>query len=262
MVLMVLRKNPYLDSRITNQWRIETFTRLLKFSEQQVEMREWESDKVFSILSSDFKTDRFFSIGTGMLTVLSEHLQSSKVYEKPSEDLIKDIKMFPYHYTYDRMGYIYRLAHYLIPLEDGNSKTKDLHEYMLNINRDYKDNISIFLDDLVKCIPNYSSTSQDWIEKYKELTKTIVDFLNKNNMMEYPDVKNEIEMIEDTITELLSLDSIITMLQEIDNNLGTLPSKFSSNTIDQVIQYFKNAFDSPDQYKEIDIDLPILYTQK
>lgn len=254
MVLMVLRKNPYLDPQITNQWRIETFSKLLKFAEQQVEMREWKSDQVFSILSSDFKTDRLFSIGAGMLTVLSEHLQSSKVYEKPSKDLLADIKMFPYHYTYDRMGYIYRLAHYLIPFENGNAQSKDLHEYMLNINRDYRDNISIFLDDLVRCIPNYSSTAQNWIEKYKELTKTIVDFLNEHNMVEYPDVKNEVEMMEDTITELLSLDSIITMLQDIDNNLSTLPSKFSSDNIDQVIQYFENAINSPDQYKENDVD--------
>ena len=251
MVLMILQKNPYLNSQITNKERIEIFTKLLDFAEQQVEKTEWTSDNLFSIFESDLKTDRYFSIGTGMITTFWKHLCKSTVYKKPCEKFVKEIKIFPYHYTYDRMGHIYRLAHYLIPLENGSATTENLHESTLNINRNFKENISCFLDKLALCIPNYSLTSKDWIEKYKELSDKIVKYLKEYGLSEYPDVKCEIELMVDSIEEFSSLDNIISWVEDVSAMPNAISSGACPTDIEQAIKYFEDILQN-DINRDID----------
>lgn len=251
MVLMILQKNPYLNSQITDKERIEIFTKLLNFAEQQVKKGEWTSDNLFSVFESDLKTNRYFSIGTGMITTFWQHLSKSTVYKKPSEKLAKEVKIFPYHYTYDRIGHIYRLAHYLIPLENESAKTENLHETTLNINRSFKENISCFLDKLAVCIPNYSLTSKDWIEKYKEVSDKIVKYLKECGLSEYPDVKCEIELMVDSIEEFSSLDNIISWVEDVSTAPNVISSGAYPTDIEQAIKYFEDILQN-DINRDID----------
>jgi len=258
MVLMILQKNPYINPEMTNEKRTELFAKLLNFAEQQVEKGEWSSDTVFSIFDSEMKTDRLFSIGKGMVTTFWEHLQKSTVYNKPSENLVKEIKMFPYHYTYDRMGPMYRLSHYLIPYENDDEDSKSLREYMLNINRKYGDNISLFIEKLVQRIPDCQITDKEWIEKYSNLAKQIIVYLNQQNISRYSDVKNEIELMTDSIAEFSSLEKIINWVEDVDSDAYVFSSSFRKDTIEQTIQHFECVLISPPQDKVSEIEQQFL----
>lgn len=254
MVLMVLQKNPDTNTQITNEWRIQTFTKLLDFAQRQVELGEWTSDKIFSLFDSDMHTDRWFSVGTGMLTTFWEHLRNSTIYKRPSEKLVEEMKIFPCHYTYDRMGIIYRLAHYLIPNDGSTGNTNNLQEYMLNSNKKYTDNISLFLDKVALCIPDHTYAKKEWNEKYTELAEKITAYLNKNNLSEYPDVMREIEIMNYSLEELLSLEKILNWVEAGESKRTISLSDFSNDRIEQTIQYFEKILKSPDEYKKRDID--------
>ena len=245
MVLMILQKNPYVNSEITNEKRAVYFAKLLIFAEQQIKTGNWPNDTVFSIFDSDMKTDRLFSMGKGMLTTFWDHLQKSTVYRKPSENLVKSIKMFPYHYTFDRMNPMYRLSRYLMPYENDNEDSTSLREHMLNINKKYEDNISLFMEKLVQYIPDCQIKGNNRIERYSGLAKQIVDYLNQQNMLKYPDVKNDIELMLDSITEFSSLEGIINWVEEVDS--GAFYSSFTKDTIEQTIQHFETVLISPSQ---------------
>ena len=252
MVLMIIRKNPYVNSEITNEKRIDFFATLLNFAEQQIKIGNLSNDTVFSIFDSDMKTDRLFSMGKGMLSTFWNHLQKSTVYSKPSENLVEAIKMFPYRYTFDRMNPMYRLSRYLTPYENDNEDSTSLREYMLNISNNYEDNISLFMDKLVQYIPDCQITGKNWIERYSDLAKQIVDYLNQQNISKYSDVKNDIELMLDSITEFSSLEKIINWVEEVDSI--AFSSSFTKDTIEQTIQYFETVLISPPQNIVRDIE--------
>ena len=258
MVLMILRKNPYVNSEITNERRVNYFSKLLNFAEQQVETGEWPNDMVFSIFDSDMKTDRLFSVGKGMLSTFWNHLQKSTVYSKPSENLVEAIKMFPYRYTFDRMNPMYRLSRYLTPYENDNEDSTSLLEYMLNISNNYEDNISLFMDKLVQYIPDCQITGKDWIERYSDLAKQIVDYLNQQNISKYSDVKNDIELMLDSITEFSSLENIINWVDDTKINESALSSNFSQDTIEETIRHFEYVLKNIRKDNEIDVEQQFL----
>lgn len=254
MVLMVLQKKPNTNSKITNEWRTQTFAKLLDFAEQQVELGEWTSDKIFSLFDSDMHTDTWFAMGTGMLTTFWEHLRKSVVFKRPSEKLVEEIKMFPYHYTYNRMTPMYRLACYLIPYENDDKESKSIREYLLNINKQYEDNISLFMEKLIRYIPNFQAAGNGWIEKYSDLENKIIKYLDQQNISTYPDVKNDIELMMDSISEILSLKNIISWVDNVDRDVCAFPSKFKKDTLEQTIQDFESALKVHQQGNAREID--------
>ena len=258
MILMVLQKNPYITTDITNEWRTQTFSKLLTFAEQQLEIGEFTSDRIFAIFGSDMKTHRLFSIGTGMLTTFWKHLHKSGVYEKPSEALVESINRFPYHYAYDCMGPIYQLAHYLIPFGNGNNQTQDLQKYILTSNNEYTQNISLFLDKLANCIPDFTLTKKEWVEKYKEFAEKIAEYLKKNALLEYQDVNIEIEQMIDLTQELTSLDKIFNWIKGAEDNSCTGSPNFEKDTIEQTIQYFESALTASSQNNNRELEQQFL----
>lgn len=253
MVLTVLQTNPDSNTTIKSDWHNQMFDKLLSFAEQQIEIGAWTSDKVFSIFESDMNIDRWFAIRIGVLASFWKHLNSSTLYKKPSKKLINDISFFACHYTYERMGYIYRLAHYLISYES-QEKTKKLQEKMLNINNGFTNNISSFLDELAEYLPNFSLTSKTWYDKYKDIAQEIIEYLTQNNISKYIDVEREIEFMIDSLDEIKSLEYIVDWMKNADKNTLSFSLDSENNNIDEIISYFVQAFgcDSQNVTREIE----------
>ena len=250
MVFMVLQKNPSFDPVFTNKTRTKTFTQLLDFSKIQIELGVWTSDKVFSIFDSKKKTDRLFAMGTGMLTAFWEHLQKNNIYEKPSENLIKEIKIFPYRYAWERIMSMFRLAQYLMPFNQNIEEIKRQHEYILDYSQKYSENISVFLDTLVQHMPNISLMSTEWKEKYRELAEIISSYLEQQKIAGYPDVKNDIEHMLDSINEFSSLEQILAWVESVNDELYPFSLNFSEDNLEKVIRHFECVFSPQSSKKE------------
>lgn len=244
MILMILQKKPDIDSGFTNEKYIEIFTKLLDFSKMQIELGVWTSDKVFSIFHSKKKTDRLFAMRTRMLTTFWEHLQKYDIYKKPSENLVKEIKIFPYRYAWERITSMYRLAQYLIPFDQNIVEIRKRHEYILDNSQKYSKNISVFLDVLVQHMSIPSLKSNEWDEKYKELAEIIFSYLKQQKIADYPDVKNDIEHMLDSIDEFSSLEQILTWIENVDDGAYMSSLNFCEGKIEDTIQHFEYIFDS------------------
>lgn len=254
MILMVLRHNPYIKREIKDLDRKKMFSKLLDFAKKEVEKGDWTSDKLFSIFDSEMHSTRLFSTGTGLLSTFYSHLQNSNIYQRPSERLVKEVKDFPYHYTYDRMTSIYRLARYLIPYENDYEEMTSYQEYMLNINRNFSENISIFLDKIATHIPDCKLSNDSWIEKYKDLASRIIEYLEQLNLTKYPDVKDDIEIMMDSIDEFSSLEKIISWLDNRNDKNYMALTNINSCGIDQAIQCFEFILNSESLEKVAEFD--------
>ena len=243
MVLMVLEKDQDGDLALTDDQRNTLFSALLNFAEECVKNGKWGSEKIFLILANIKSRESLYMI-KGILTTFWKHLEESSVYKKLPTYLVHDIKAFPYAYVYNRMGYIYRMAHYLIPYEKNNEETKNLQELLLKDKQDCRANISCFLDNLVRYIPNFTFKKRKWDEKYRELSKRIIEYLKQENILQYPDVKIETELMEDSIDEILSLQKIWNWVKHADAGSNILPMEFTPNRIEQIIQYFEDSLHS------------------
>ena len=254
MVEMVLEKDPYIHSKIDNTWRVDKFGKLLDFANQQIQKDEWKIDTLFSMFDANNKPERLFAAGTKMLATFWEHLQKFNISQKPSENLTKGLERFPYHYTYDRTRYIYNLAHYLIPYDGGKNDPKDLRDYMLNSNRTYSENMSIFLAKLAESIPNFSLHEGTWVEQYKEISGFITDYLKRKGMNEFSDIKHEIELMDDFLEEILSFEKIVQWVKNGNENIWS--SSFDENNIEDTIQYFARILATPfkNRFQEIEFE--------
>ncbi len=239
MILMVFQKVPNEKSDINNAWRNEKFLFLLEFAEEQVKTGIWKSDKLFSIFDSDLHTERYWSLGKGLMQTFWDHLHKSSVYTKPSNDSVKKFNAFISHYAYTRVSTIYKLAHYLIPLNNDAAKTDNIQEYLLDSNRTFINNISRFLNKFEEIIPDFSYTDKEWFKRFKELANAVNDHLISKGIANYSDIKNDIENMFDSLEELKSLENIIKWvgLDRTDISKDTA-SQVISDDIDEMIEYF------------------------
>ena len=243
MILMVFQKVPNEKSNINNAWRNEKFLFLLEFAEEQVKTCIWKSDKLFSIFDSDLNTERYWSLGKGLMQTFWDHLHKSSVYTKPSNDSVNKFNTFISHYAYTRVSTIYKLAHYLIPLNNDAAKTDNIQEYMLDSNRTFINNISRFLNKFEEIIPDFSYTGKKWFERFKELANTVNDYIISKGIANYSDIKNDIENMFDSLEELKSLENIIKWvgLDRTDISKDTVFQVISGD-VDEMIEYFNKQF--------------------
>lgn len=239
MILTVFQKVPNEKSDINNAWRNEKFLFLLEFAEEQVKTGIWKSDKLFSIFDSDLHTERYWSLGKGLMQTFWDHLHKSSVYTKPSNDSVKKFNAFVSHYAYTRVSTIYKLAHYLIPLNNDTPKTDNIQEYLLDSNRSFVDNISRFLNKFEEIIPKFSYTDEGWYNRFNELVNAVNDHLISKGIANYSDIKNDIENMFDSLEELKSLENIIKWvgLDRTDISKDTA-SQVISDDVDEMIEYF------------------------
>ena len=78
--------------------------------------------------------------------------------------------------------------------------------------------------------------------------------MNENNLSEYPDVMREIEIMNYSLEELLSLEKILNWVEAGESECTLSLSDFSNDRIEQTVQYFEKILKSPDEYKKRDID--------
>jgi len=243
IIRLILQKSPSDTLETTNAWRNKTFAFLLDFAKQQIEMGEWSTDKIFSIFDVDSHYDRFWAMGTGLMQTFWKHLISCNIYTKPSKKIIDELQVFSHHYVYARVGSIYRLAHYLIPPNDNYSKTEHIQESLLDSNKKFCDNISIFLNKFEQVLPDFSFSQKGWYEKLKELVTVIEQYLKNKGIADYWDVKTDIEHMNDTAEELRCFGQIVAWVQGGESmDLGNRFSDIKANDIDKIIQYFDNVF--------------------
>lgn len=244
MILMVLQKTPNEATETTNSWRNQTFKTLLEFAEKQVKLGKWTTDKVFSIFESNTHADRLLATGTGLMQIFWNHINGSKVYKKPSEKFIEELLYFSCHYSYNRIGSTYRLALYLLPIDTDTNKLQDL---LLNPNGTYIDNISSLLKEFEQLIPDLSFRSDDWYENFQMLTSHINNFLNKQELSTYGDVKEEIVHMMDSADELSSLDSIMNWckIKKTSNNFETY-FEIDTDNLEDIISRFEKLFSTSD----------------
>ena len=177
-----------------------------------------------------------------------EHLHKSTVYSKPSSKIANELQIFSHNYAYTRSASTYRLAHYLIPINSTkNDETKDIQEKLLNSNRMYSENLSIFLNGFEQAIPDLSFTSDIWYENYKNLANHISDFLKSQGIAEYSDVKEELKLVMDSANEFFALEKIIAWVQGADSTITkNSVSGIKLDNLDETIEYFKNLFNNQD----------------
>lgn len=259
MIMMVLQKTPNETTKTTNAWRNQTFKTLLEFAEKQVKLGKWTTDKIFSIFESNKHADRLLAIGTGLMQVFWNHINESKIYQKPSEKVVNDLLHFSDHYSYNRFESTYRLSLYLLPID---IDTKKLQELLLNPNRTYIENISSLLKELEQLIPNFSFKSNDCYENYQMLTNYIDNFLNNQGISVYEDVKEEITYMLDSFEEFRALDSIINWCQinKASNDFEDFPEVDTDN-LDDIISRFEKLFSSTCTNNEKQTNIENLFSE-
>lgn len=242
MVLMVLQKIPNEDAGITNSWRNEKFLFLLEFAEEQVKTGVWTSDKLFSLFDRDLHIDRYWSLSTGLMQTFWNHVDNSTVYKKPSKERADDFNIFLYHYAYARTNTIYKLMHYLIPMNN-NVKTDSHHEYLLDSTSSLGQNLAKFLKKVEGIIPNFSFKSEGWYDNLKELSKHIHKYLANYDIADYSDMKEDILHMLDTAEELQCLEKLAVWIAgEEKVGLHTLMLENYIENIDPLIDYFEKGF--------------------
>jgi hypothetical protein len=98
------------------------------------------------------------------------------------------------------------------------------------------------LDRYVELIPNLSLTSEDWLEKYEELSDIITQHLKDQRVSEYPEVKNGIELMQDSVEEFRSLDEFISWVFDSTADSNVAYSEYGLDDIEKTIEYFESAF--------------------
>lgn len=241
MILMVFQKVPNEKSDINNAWRNKIFLFLLEFAEERVKTGIWKSDKLFSLFDSDLHLDRFWSLGKGMMQTFWKHLGQSTVYTKPSNDSVNKFNAFISRYVYTQVSTVYKLAHYLIPLNNDTIQTDNIQEYMLNSNKSFVKNISSFLKKFEEVIPGFCYTNEGWYNNLKELASAVNNYLIVKGIADHSDIKNDIEIMFDSLEELKSFESIIEWvgLEGPDISKDTA-SQVVFDNVDEIIEYFNN----------------------
>lgn len=242
MVMMVLQKIPNEEAGITDSWRNEKFLFLLEFAEDQVKTGVWGSDKLFSLFDTELHIDRYWSLGTGLMQTFWKHVEKSTVYKKPSKEPANNFNIFLYHYAHARIGTIYKLTHYLIPIKD-SVKIDTLRECLLNSTNSLEQNLAKFLNRVEATIPNYSFTSKGWYNNLKELSEQIHKYLTNHDIADYSDMKIDILHMLDTAEELQSLEKLARwIVGEEKTSLHTLMLENYIENLDLLIDYFEKGF--------------------
>lgn len=243
MVSMVLQKIPNIEAGITDSWRNEKFRFLLEFAEEQVETGVWSSDKLFFLFDSEWKLDRYLSIGTGLMQTFWEHLNKSTAYSKPSRDVIENLCIFTSHYAYSRCDSLYLLAHYLIPLENAD-KSSVSKECLLASNKPLGQILVEFVKKFEGAIPGFSSSSEGWYDSFKRLETMIKDFLLSKGIAECPDVENDMTQMLDTAEELNCLEKVVEWMGGGEGkSLPLSNSEVGADNLDAFIKYFDKKAD-------------------
>lgn len=243
IVLAVFQKVPNREVGIDDKWRNECFLSLLEFAEKQVGDGIWKSDKLFGLLDSNSHIERYWSLGNGLMQTFWKHLSGSTVYTKPSEKVMRRVNQFMSHYAYARSNIMYRLAHYLIPLEQTGIKTEDIQEYMLNSNKTFNQNITSFLKRFEEIIPGLSFSKDDWYYNFHELADKIRKYLMEMDMLRYSDVQGDVESLFDSAEELKSMENVMKWIGcEKSNKSDSNDLQLESEDIDEMIHYFREQF--------------------
>ena len=254
IMAMILQKVPGKESGITNQWRNENFSKLLTFAERQVELGDWTYDKILSLFDRDAKTDRAFSLGTGLFQVFEKHIRNYKISANVAKQVLEELDVFLPRYLYLRAGCMYRLAHYLIPI-DKNDQTDKIQEYLIVGHKSGIENLSIFLSKLAEHIPGITLSGKDIIENYQKLSKHIYDYLKKQGLLMFEEVKEETDTMMDTVDELHSIVEIIKHFGSVEGvKLPNPPYEVDVNNIEQAVQYFEALLNSDDRIRDRDVD--------
>lgn len=239
IVLMVFQKVPNEKMGINDIWRKEKLLFLLEFAEEQVKTGIWNSDKIFSLFNSNLHFDRYWSLGKGLMQTFWKHISESNVYTKPSNDSAQKFNVFISHYAYARISTMYRLAHYLIPLNNDNVKTDNIQEYLLDSNKTFVKNISRFLNKFEEIIPNFSYTNEEWYNNFEELANAVNDYLVSKGIADYLDIKDDIENMFDSLEEFKGLQNIIEWVGLDGSDISKdFVSQFELDNIDEMIEYF------------------------
>ena len=243
MVLMVFQKTPNRKTGITDAWRKEKFLFLLKFAEDQVKTGVWSSDRLFSLFDSDTHIDRYWSLGTGLMQTFWDHISNSNVYSKPSNEIVNNFGIFKSHYLYARSGTIYKLAHYLIPLNN-KVKTDNIQEYLLHSDKSLSENLTDFLKRIEDAIPGFSFSGKGWYNNIKELSDKINDYLINQGVANYSDISEDIAYMLDTAEEFKCLEQVAVWMED-GIKKGIQFSLFEENTddIDALIESFDRGLD-------------------
>lgn len=241
MIIMVLEKVPSEKAGTTAAWRNDKFLFLLEFAEKQVENGVWTSDKLFSIFDHNLHLDRYWSLGTGLMQTFWKHLEQSTVYIRPSKEKVDDFFTFISHYTYSRSSTIYKLAHYLIPLNKSAVNTEHIQEYLLNSNNTLSQNLSAFLKKIEEAIPGFSFSSAGWYNNFMELAEKINDYLQSQGVADYSDVREDVIHMLDTAEEFQCLEKVVKWIEgERKAGLQTPIPEDYIKKIDELILLFED----------------------
>lgn len=244
MVLMIFQKVPNEEAGITHSWRNDKFLILLEFAEDQVKNGIWTTDKLFSLFNSDWHAERSWALGTGLMKTFWTHIEQSKVYARPSKASVDAFYVFLYRYTYVRSGSIFKLLHYLIPLNENTVKTDNLQDSLYNSNNSLGQNLCNFLSNVERTTQIISYSSEDWHNNFLELAEKIRDYLVMHNIADYSDMREDILHMMDTAEEYRCLEKVIEWIEgDGITGLQTLTPEDQIDNIDSWIEYFEKGFD-------------------
>ena len=261
MILMVLQKIPNEESGITNSWRNEKLRFLLEFAEDKVKTGAWKSDRLFSLFDPDLHIDRYWSLGTGLMQTFWEHVEQSTVYVKPPKGRVNDFYVFMSRYAYARSSTIYKLLHYLIPIKNNAVQTDSLQESLLNSNNSFGQNLSNFLSNVEKAIPNFSFSGEGWYNRLKELAEKIHTFLLDNGIADFSDMRQDIAHMLDTPEEYRCLEKVAGWIDGGANAILKIPSpEIHIDNIDELLDYFEKGLSKPLTEKKVQRDFEEEFT--
>lgn len=258
MINMVIEKAASDKIDMTNAQKEYLFEALLEFAEEKVGWGIWEIDKVFSVFKYDNRGRLFASVDR-LMQLFWQHLQKINVTSELSEKTVTNIKDFARYYSYYKVDSLYQLFKLITPYENSEKLEKYKNE-MSNSERTLKENLSLFVDGMIRHIPNQKFDGKNWYEKYKIISNYIFKSIEKQGILEYHDIKKTVEHMEDSVDELYSMCKILEWVDNV-NGIGNkeLLIHEDYSHIDDTIQDFEQLIIYSD--KECDIEIEKRFTE-
>lgn len=253
MVNMVLEKMPNDTSDIIEQWKEETFSYLIQYAGRKVGWGIWHIDKVFSMFGTD-KRGYLLANGKSLLQIFWNRIQEFNVPEMPSEEIVNDIINFSVHYAYNKIDSTYKLIQYISSYEQ-SGKMKNIKDRMLDSSQTMEDNLLVFVNQIINCVPELGLPNGDWNEKLQVIINYIQNYLEKHDLLKYEDVNEMAEHMMDSVNELECMSKILKWVQEENNNDKAEKLCVEDySKISTTIQYFENIFGNLEKNRNVDVE--------
>jgi hypothetical protein len=240
----VLRTFSYENSTKGEHYLLEIYRHLKK----KINNRESDVNEVFKIFDHKWRNERLLSDNLYTMEMFYNIFCKDNLSPNFSNETIKHLALFSQEYISYRLDILIKLLYYFAKPNKDESIIKHSKESFMYFNKNISERLSKFLSDIS---PLIRVEGEDRFEKLNKLVKEIENYLEDKNLMQYTDVRDDVERARKSVNDLYwfykiveCTESQMDIADSFDMNL------IDSNNISREISYFTKVFTSEERPKQ------------